>query len=48
MANHMMDITHMQEDTQKQNKDVLDKIESLSDTTSLDRASSVWEFQSSE
>jgi hypothetical protein len=48
MANHMMDITHMQEDAQQQNKDVLDMIEALSDTTSSDRASSVWEFQSSE
>jgi hypothetical protein len=44
----MKDITQMQEDAEKQNKEVLDMIEALSDTTSSDRASSVWKFESSE
>jgi hypothetical protein len=43
----MKDITQMQEDAEKQHKEVLDMIEALSDTTSSDGASSVWEFQSS-
>ncbi|KAJ7909828.1 hypothetical protein B0H13DRAFT_2490039 [Mycena leptocephala] len=47
MVNHMKDITQMQEDAEKRNKEVLDMIEALSDTTSSDGASSVWEFQSS-
>jgi hypothetical protein len=47
MVNHMKDITHMQEDAEKHHKEVLDMIEVLSDTTSSDGASSVWEFQSS-
>ena len=37
----------MQEDAEKQHKEVLDMIEALSDTTSSDGTSSVWEFQSS-
>ncbi|KAJ7907775.1 hypothetical protein B0H13DRAFT_2499871 [Mycena leptocephala] len=40
------DITQMQEDAEKQHKEVLDMIEALSDTTSSDGASSVWEFHS--
>jgi hypothetical protein len=40
----MKDITQMQEDAEKRNKEVLDMIEALSDTTSSDRASSVCEF----
>jgi alpha-D-ribose 1-methylphosphonate 5-triphosphate diphosphatase PhnM len=40
----MIDITQMQEDAEKRNKEVLDMIEALSDTTSSDRASSVHEF----
>jgi hypothetical protein len=49
MVNHMKDITQMQEDAEKRHKEVLDMIEALSDdATSSDRASSVWEFQSSE
>jgi hypothetical protein len=42
MANHIKDITQMREDAQKRNKEVLDMIEALSDTTSSDSASSVW------
>jgi hypothetical protein len=38
----------MQEDVEKQQKQVLEMIEALSDTTSSDGASSVWEFHSSE
>jgi DnaJ-class molecular chaperone len=48
MVNHMKDIKQMQEDAEKRYKEVLETIEALSDTTSSDRASSVWEFQSSE
>jgi hypothetical protein len=44
----MKDITQMQEDAEKRHKEVLDMIEALSDTTGSDRASSVWELQSSE
>jgi hypothetical protein len=47
MVNHVKDITQMQEDAEKQHKEVLDMIEALSDTTSSDGASFVWEFQSS-
>jgi hypothetical protein len=48
MVSHMKEITQMQEDAEKRHKEVLDMIEALSDTTSSDRASSVWVFQSSE
>jgi hypothetical protein len=41
MVNHMNDITQMQEDAERRNKEVLDMIEALSDTASLDGASSV-------
>ncbi|KAJ7869238.1 hypothetical protein B0H13DRAFT_2280822 [Mycena leptocephala] len=41
MANHMKDITQMQEDAKKRNKEVLDMIEALSDTISSDRSSSI-------
>jgi hypothetical protein len=41
MVNHMQDITQMQEDAEKQHKEVLDMIEALSDTISSDRSSSV-------
>ncbi|KAJ7869258.1 hypothetical protein B0H13DRAFT_2557866 [Mycena leptocephala] len=41
MVNHMKDITQMQEDAKKRNKEVLDMIEALSDTTSSDRSSSI-------
>ncbi|KAJ7888451.1 hypothetical protein B0H13DRAFT_2277398 [Mycena leptocephala] len=41
MGNHMKDLTQMQEDAAKRNKEVLDMIEALSDTTSSDRASSI-------
>jgi hypothetical protein len=44
----MMDIAQMPKDAEKRNKEVLDMIETLLDTTSSDRSSSVWEFQSSE
>ncbi|KAJ7906621.1 hypothetical protein B0H13DRAFT_1880399 [Mycena leptocephala] len=40
-VNHLIDITQMQEDAEKRNKEVLDMIEALSDTTSSDRASSI-------
>jgi hypothetical protein len=40
----MIDIAQMQEDAEKRQKEVLDMIEALSDTTSSDRSSSVWEF----
>jgi hypothetical protein len=43
----MNDITKMQEDVEKRHKEVLDMIEALSDRTSSDGASSVWQFQSS-
>jgi hypothetical protein len=43
----MKDIIQMQEDVEKQHKEVLDMIEALSDTTSSDGASSVWKFRSS-
>ncbi|KAJ7877150.1 hypothetical protein B0H13DRAFT_1893366 [Mycena leptocephala] len=45
--NIMNDITKMQEDVEKRHKEVLDMIEVLSDRTSSDGASSVWQFQSS-
>ncbi|KAJ7793887.1 hypothetical protein B0H13DRAFT_1935363 [Mycena leptocephala] len=48
MVNHMKDITQMQEDAEKRNKQVLDMIEALSDTTGSDRSSSVREFYSAE
>ncbi|KAJ7930834.1 hypothetical protein B0H13DRAFT_2530704 [Mycena leptocephala] len=41
MVNHMKDITQMQEDAEKRHKEVLDMVEALSDTTSLDRSSSI-------
>ncbi|KAJ7896137.1 hypothetical protein B0H13DRAFT_2523447 [Mycena leptocephala] len=41
MVNHMKDIPQMQEDAEKRNKEVLDMIEALSDTTSSDRSSSI-------
>jgi hypothetical protein len=41
----MNNITEMQEDAENRHKEVLDMIEALSDTTSSDGASSVWEFQ---
>ncbi|KAJ7829607.1 hypothetical protein B0H13DRAFT_1916375 [Mycena leptocephala] len=41
VGNHMKDLTQMQEDAAKRNKEVLDMIEALSDTTSSDRASSI-------
>ncbi|KAJ7907789.1 hypothetical protein B0H13DRAFT_1879244 [Mycena leptocephala] len=41
MVNHMKDIKQMQEDAEKQHKELLDMIEALSDTTSSDGASSV-------
>jgi hypothetical protein len=44
----MKDIIQMREDAEKRNKQVLDMIEALSDTTSSDRSSSVWEFYSTE
>jgi hypothetical protein len=44
----MIDIAQMQEDAEKRQKEVLDMIEALSDTTSSDRSSSVWEFYSAE
>jgi hypothetical protein len=44
----MKDITQMQEDAEKRNKEVLDMVEALSDTTSSERSSSVWEFYSTE
>jgi hypothetical protein len=44
----MKDLTQMQEDAEKRNKEVLAMIEALSDTTSSDRSSSVWEFYSPE
>jgi hypothetical protein len=44
----MKDITQMQKDAEKRNKEVLDMIEALSDTTSSDRSSSVWQFYSAE
>jgi hypothetical protein len=34
MVNHMKDIIQMQEDAEKQHKEVLDMIEALSDTSS--------------
>jgi hypothetical protein len=37
----------MQEEAEKQYKEVLDMIEALSDKTSSDGASSVWKFHSS-
>jgi hypothetical protein len=37
----MKDLTQMQGDAEKRNKEVLDMIEALSDTTSSDGASSV-------
>ncbi|KAJ7907773.1 hypothetical protein B0H13DRAFT_1879228 [Mycena leptocephala] len=40
MVNHMKGITQMQEDAEKQHKEVLDMVEALSDTTSSDGASS--------
>jgi hypothetical protein len=40
----MKDITEMQEDAKKRHKKVLDMIESLADSTSSDRASSVWKL----
>jgi hypothetical protein len=48
MANHMMNITQIQEDAERQYKEVLDMIEALSDATSSDGASSVQQFQPSE
>ena len=48
MVNHMKDITQMQEDAEKRNTEVFDMIEALSDTTSLDRSSSVRKFYSTE
>ncbi len=48
MANHMKDLTQMQEDAERQHKEVLDMIEAMSDATSSDGASSVQEFQPSE
>jgi hypothetical protein len=44
----MKNITQMHKDAEKRNKEVLDMIEALSDTTSSDRSSSVWEFYSTE
>ncbi|KAJ7907806.1 hypothetical protein B0H13DRAFT_1879258 [Mycena leptocephala] len=41
MVDHMKDIAQMQADAEKQQKEVLDMIEALSDTTSSDRASSI-------
>ncbi|KAJ7837936.1 hypothetical protein B0H13DRAFT_1912243 [Mycena leptocephala] len=41
MVNHMKDLTQMQEDAEKRNKEVLAMIEALSDTTSSDRSSSI-------
>jgi hypothetical protein len=43
----MDNITGMQEDAEKRHKEVLDMIEALSDTTSSDTASSVWNFHPS-
>ncbi|KAJ7806494.1 hypothetical protein B0H13DRAFT_1929594 [Mycena leptocephala] len=40
IVNHMKNITQLQEDAKKRHKEMLDMIEALSDTTSLDRASS--------
>jgi hypothetical protein len=44
----MKDITQMQGDAEKRNEEVLAMIEGLSDATSSDRSSSVWEFYSAE
>jgi hypothetical protein len=46
MVNHLKDIRQMEEDAEKQHKQVLEMIEALSDTTSSDGVSSVWKFQS--
>jgi hypothetical protein len=43
----MKNITEMQQDAESRHKAVLTMIEALSDTTSSDGASSVWQFQSS-
>jgi hypothetical protein len=48
MVNHMKNITQMQEEAEKQNKEVLDMIETLSDTISSDGSSSVRELCSPE
>jgi hypothetical protein len=42
---HTSDIMEMQEDTERRHQEVLNMIEALSDTTSLDTASSVRQFQ---
>jgi hypothetical protein len=41
MVNHIKDIAEMQQDADKQHKEVLDMIEALSNTTGSDGASSV-------
>ncbi|KAJ7899924.1 hypothetical protein B0H13DRAFT_1883554 [Mycena leptocephala] len=41
IVNHMKDITQMQEDAKKRNKEVLDMIEALSDMASSDGSSSI-------
>jgi hypothetical protein len=47
MVSSIKYIAEMKEDAEQRHKEVLDMIEALSDTTSSDRASSVWKFQPS-